>query len=314
MPQLSASQARAVDPILSSVAQGYQNSAFVGGLLFPTVGVPARGGRILTFGKEAFLLYSNTQRAPGENTKRIQVGFQGAPFSLLDYSLEASVPRELLEEAGAVPGIDLASASIKVVSDALDLRLEKAQADLARNPGNYGTGNKVALSGTSQWSDFSGTSDPIATVETAREAIRGSVGKRPNTMILGAAVMAKLKQHPKVIDRMKYTGRDIATKELLQSLFDIERVEVGDAIYAQDDGTFVDVWGKDVVLGFTEKSPVSSMGTPTYGYTYTLDGYPMVEEGYYEANPKSWFYPYTRVEAPVIAGAGAGYLITGAVA
>lgn len=313
MPQLSASQARLVDPILSSVAQGFQNSAFVGNLLFPTVGVPARGGRVLTFGKEAFFLYNNTQRAPGENTKRIQVGYQGVPYSLLDYSLEASVPRELQEEAGAVPGIDLASASIKVVSDALDLRLEKAQADLARTPANYAAGNKLALAGSSQWSDFSGTSDPIADVESAREAIRRATGKRPNTMVIGAAVMAKLKMHPKVIDRMKYTGRDIATKELLQSLFDIQQVEIGDAIYAQDDGTFVDVWGKDVVLGFTERSPLANMGTPTFGYTYTLDGYPMVEDGYYENNPKSWFYPYTRVEAPVIAGAGAGYLITNAV-
>ncbi|MCS4508894.1 major capsid protein [Xylophilus ampelinus] len=314
MPQLSPSQARLIDPILSSVAQGFQNSAFVGGLLFPTVGVAARGGRILSFGKEAFMLYTNTQRAPGENTKRIQVGFQGSPFSLLDYSLESSVPRELLEEASAVPGIDLASASIKVVSDALDLRLEKQQADLARNPANYSANNKITLSGTFQWSDFGTTSDPVAVVEAAREAIRTSTGKRPNTMVIGAAVMAKLKQHPKVVDRMKYTGRDIATTELLQSLFDIARVVIGDGIYALDDGTFVDVWGKDVVLAYTELSSLANMGTPSYGYTYTLDGYPMVEEPYYDPNAKTWFYPYTRVEAPVIAGASAGFLIANAVA
>ena len=145
--------------------------------------------------------------------------------------------------------------------------------------------------------------------------MRAATGKRPNTIVMGAAVMKSLRQHSKVIDRTKYTGRDVPTPELLAALFGVQRVLVGDAIYSNDAGTaFTDVWGKDVIVAYTELGSIADMGAPSYGYTYTLDGYPMAEEPYYDRNTKSWVYPVTRAEAPVLASASAGYLITNAVA
>lgn len=314
MPQLTPKAARIIDPVLTAVAQGYHNAEMVAGFLFPRVTVNLRGGSILSFGKEAFRLYSNTQRAPGENTKRVQFGYAGLPFALVDYSLEGQVPVEVEQEAQNGPGIDLSAASVNGVSNIMDLRLEKQAADLARNTANYAASNKVALSGTSQWSDFTGTSNPVKVIETAKEAVRGATGKRPNTVLMGAAVFAQLKQNPVVIDRMKYTGRDVASVELLASLFGVQRVVVGDAVYADDTDAFYDVWGKDVVVAYTDLSGAQDRGTPSYGYTYNLDGYPLVEEEYVDRNAKSWIQPVTRCEAPVIAAPYAGYLISNAVA
>ena len=316
MSQLSLSQVRVIDPVLTNVAQGYKQSDFVGGALFPQVPVSLRAGKIITFGKEDFMLYA-TGRAPGENTKRIQFGYSGGNFALVDYSLEGAVPIEVYQEgSNGANGwsIDHMAMAIKKVSSIMALRLEYAQAQIARTAGSYGAGNKVTLSGTSQWSDFSGTSDPIANIETAKEAIRAATGKRPNTVVMGAASMSKLRQHPKIVDRMKYTGRDVATAEILASLFGVDQVLVGDGIYASDAGTFSDVWGKDVVVAYTERASLADMGTPTYGYTYNLNGYPIVEQPYFDRNAKSWFVPVTRAEAPVIAAPTAGYLITNAVA
>lgn len=317
MPQMTPAQARVVDPVLTTVAQGYQQNELIGSALFPTVSVGMRAGNIITFGREDFMLY-NTQRAPGENTRRVQFGYAGSPYALVDYSLEGALPIEIQQEAeSSMNGfsIDMASMTIKKVQDIMSLRLEKAQADLARNASNYGASNKVTLSGTSQWSDYSGTSNPINNIETAKEAIRAATGKRPNTVVMGAAVMSKLRAHPIVVDRMKYTGRDVATAEILASLFGVQRVLVGDAIYSNDAGTaFTDVWGKDVIVAYTELSSLASMGTPSYGYTYNLAGYPIAEQPYFDRNAKSQFFPVTRAEAPVIAAATAGYLITNAVA
>lgn len=311
---ISPSQARVVDPILTSIAQGYHNNEMVGGFLFPAVPVSMRGGNVLTFGKEGFMLYA-TQRAPGENTKRVSFGYAGAPYALADFSLEGLVPVEIEQEASNGPGIDMGAGAINEVSDIMALRLEKQQADIARNTALYGANNKLALSGTAQWSDFGATSDPVAVVEAGKDAVRAATGKRPNTAVIGAAVMSKLKQHPKILERIKYTGRDVATPELLASLFGMERVVVGDSIYSNDAGTdFADVWGKDVVLAYTKLGTVASRGTPSYGYTYQLNGYPLVEEPYFDRNAKSWVYPVTRSEAPVMAAAGAGFLISSAVA
>lgn len=311
MPQITPAQARVVDPILSTIAQGYQNSEMVANFLFPTVPVNLRGGNVITFGKEGFMLYA-TARAPGENTKRVKFGYAGAPYALQDFSLEGLVPVEIEQEAMNGPGIDLGSRAVSEVSAIMALRLEKASADISRAAGNYGSNNKVTLSGTSQWSDSA--SDPIKDVEAAKEAIRAATGKRPNTLVMGAAVMAMLRQHGKILDRIKYTGRDVPTPDLLASLFGVQRVVVGDAIYSTDAGAFVDVWGKDVVLAYTELGSLQSAGLPSYGYTYQLNGYPQVEEAYFDRNAKSWIYPVTRVEAPVLAAAGAGFLITNAVA
>lgn len=56
------------------------------------------------------------------------------------------------------------------------------------------------------------------------------------------------------------------------------------------------------------------MGAPSYGYTYNLGGYPLVEIPYMDRGAKSWIFPVTASEAPVLASASAGYLITNAVA
>lgn len=314
MPQLTPSQARVIDPVLSTVAQGYKNAELIGDVLFPLVPVGARGGKIITFGKEDFALY-NTARAPGANTRRVQFGYSGASFALESHSLEGQVPIELLQEGQAVPGIDQGSIAVYKTQNIIFSRLEYAQATLATTAGNYAASNKKTLTSTSQWSDLtSGVSDPIADIETAKEAVRKQIGRRPNTVVMGAAVFAILKMHPKVIDRVKYTGRDVATPELLAALFGVKRVVVGEAVYTDNAGAMQDMWGKSVVVAYTDMSGVADAGSPTFGYTYRLRGYPMVEQSYQERNSKSWIYPVTDEVAPVIAGASAGYLISGAVA
>lgn len=313
MPQMNPAQARVIDPILTTAAQGYQNAEFVGGLLFPAVPVQQRGGKILTFGREDFRLYA-TGRTPGSNTKRVMFGHAGSPYALEQHALEGVVPFELMEEADAVPGIDLGSGAVQKTQDIIGLRLEKAQADLATTAANYGAGNKITLSGASQWSDYSGTSDPIKDVGIAKEAVRSQIGKRPNTVVMGAAVWEKLKEHPKVVDRVKYTGRDSATPELIAALFGVQRVVVGDALYENDTGALADVWGKFVIVAYTELGGIADRGKPTFGYTYQLGGYPLVEQPYQDRNAKSWIYPVTDEVAPVIAGAAGGYLISAAVA
>jgi Phage major capsid protein E len=313
MPQLNNAQARIIDPVLTQVAQGFKQADFVGFDLFPRVQVAQRGGRITAFSKEDFMLY-NTGRAPGQNTKRVQFGYAAGNYVLESHSLEGTVPIETLQEAAAVPSIDLAKKAIYNMQNVIATRLEKAQADVARTLGSYAGTNRITLSGTGQWSDFGAVSDPIAVVEAGKEAVRRKIGKRPNTAVMGAAVFASLRQHPKVIDRMKYTGRDVPTAEIMASLFGFDNILIGDAVWADDAGNFNDVWGKDMILAYNAVGTLADMGLPSYGYTYQLAGYPVVEEPYYERNPKTWMFPVTDEVAPVMAGPDAGYLIQNAVA
>lgn len=313
MPQMTSAQARVIDPVLTTVARGYKNPEFVGNLLFPAVPVGARGGKIVSFGKEAFRQY-NTGRSPGSNTKRISLGYSGASFALESHSLEAVVPVEWSQEASAVPGIDLSSGSVFTVQNIIAARLEAAQATLATTAANYAASNKTTLSGTSQWSDYTGVSQPVKDVEAAKEAVRAQIGRRPNVLVLGALVFAALRNHPVIIDRIKYTGRDTVTTELLAGLFGVAQVVIGDAVTENESGVLSDIWGKYAILAYTELGGIANQGLPTFGYTYRLNGYPMVEQAYYEPNAKSWIYPVSDEVVPVIAGAEAGFLFSAAVA
>jgi Phage major capsid protein E. len=310
---MTTAQARVVDPVLTTVAQGYKNAEMIGSVLFPYAPVGQRGGRIIAFGREDFRLYA-TGRAPGTNTKRVQYGHTSSPFALEQHALEGMVPFELMEEASAVPGIDLGSGAVRKTQNTIALRTEKAQADLATTAANYAAANKVTLAGADQWSDYSGTSHPVQDIEAAKEAVRAKTGKRPNTVVMGAKVWSSLKEHPDVIERIKYTGRDSATKELIAQLFQVQRVEVGDAVYENDAGALVDVWGTFVIVAYTEIASAADLGVPSYGYTYRLSGYPIVEIPYQDRNAKSWIYPVTDEVSPVIAAADGGYLISAAVA
>lgn len=313
MPQMTPAQARVIDPILSEIARGYKMPGMVGDALFPVVPVTRRGGSILSFGKEDFMQYSGIVRAPGANTKRVQFGYANGTYSLKQHALEGMVPREIAEEAEE-PGVDMGTMAVRKVQNIIAMQLEREQATLATTAGSYDAANKVTLAGTSQWSDYGTVSDPAGNIEAAKDAVRAKIGMRANTVVMGAAVFKALKHHPKVVDRIKYTGRDVVTTDLLASLFDVQRVLVGDAITATDAGVFSDVWGKFCVVAYTDLSGIQDMGSPSYGYTYRLDGAPIVEEAYYDRSAKSWIYPVTDDLAPVLASADAGYLISAAVA
>lgn len=312
MPQQTTSQARVIDPILTAVARGYRSpKAAIANILFPIVGVGARGGRILAFGADDFKLIS-TARAPGANTKRIQFGYSSENYSLVDHRLEGSVPVELMQEAEAVPGIDLASTAVRRVQNIMALEREHKAATLARDAAKYAASNKTTLSGTSQWSNTA--SDPFTDINDAREAIRSQTGEKPNVLTLGPKVLTSLRSHPKILDRLSTASdRPPATIQQLQALFELQQIVEGEAVY--HDGTqFQDVWGKDAILAFTTPASMQEMGSPNFGYTYQLEDYPVVEEGYLDRNTNTWYYPTADAVQPVFTGPSAGFLFKDAAA
>lgn len=313
MTQQSYSQARgAVDPVYTAVARGYRSpKASVANVLFPVVQVGTRAGRILSFGPDDFRLVS-TARAPGANTKRVQFGFTGENFSLVDHRLEGAVPVELQQEAEAVPGIDLGSNAVRRVLNQMALEREKQAADLARNPAKYAASNKETLSGTSQWSNPA--SDPFTDIMDAKEVIRGTTGEMANVLELAPKVLTALRTHPKVLDRLSTASdRPPATIQQLQALFELQQIVVGEAVY-HDGSKFQDVWGKDAILAFTTPASMQEMGSPNFGYTYQLQDGPTAEEPYLGRNENTWYYPVSDAYQPVLVGASAGFLFKDAVA
>ena len=299
MTQMTNAQARVVDPILSEVARGFKHNDMIAGVLFPRVNVGQRAGKIITFGREDFKLYQS-KRAPGQNTKRISYGYAGSPYALQDDSLEGVLPTENMQEATAVPGIDLGRITLMKVDRTMVLGYEYAAAQVARNAASYSAGNKTALTGTARWDTT--TSTPITDVIAAKEAIRAKIGRYPNVMELSPKAFLYLAEHASIRDKIKYVSAESITVQMLAKIFDIDTVVVGKAVFLDDSNVQTDVWGSDVVFAYVDVSGLADAGSPSAFYGYNLTGMPAAEEPYYDRNTKSWIYPFTRVEAPVMAG------------
>lgn len=305
MAGMTTAQARVIDPILTTHIQGYIHPTRIAPKIFPRVPVAVSGGRVIEFDKESFRLVS-TKRAPGTNFKRVQFGHLGKPFALTNRGLEGVVPFEQMRDAAEVPGIDLAQRTAQGVMDTITLDEEYEAAQLARNAANYANSHKVALAGSSKWNHSD--SNPAQQIRGAGEVIRSTTGMRPNLLTLSPAALAALKENPAIIERIKYTGRDTVTLDILADLFDVNEVVVGDAVFLNDADAFEDVWGNDALLSYVAPVGTRAQQTPSFGYIYTMENHPAVAEPYAERSTNSWVYQVLLESSPVLTGAAAGYL------
>lgn len=310
MTQMTTGQARVVDPVLTTHAVGYVRPGNIGSALFPRVEVPTRAGKVLAFKKEGFRRY-NTKRAPGESTKRIQFGYEAGNYAIVDAALEAVVPDEVGQEAAAGPGIDMSMDAVDLVLDVFEIEHECECADIARNASNYDADHKVALVGTARWRGSAG--DPTANIEAGKEAIRKTIGVRPNTLALSASAFAALKANAKMQAHVQNLQKDTLTVDMLKALWEIPNIVIGEAVVAEgQDDDLGDIWGHDVILAYVAPPNGSnrrSAARPSYGYTYSLRGQPNVRQAYRDENRQSWIHPVNNNRTPQLTGMVAGYLI-----
>ena len=299
---------RVVDPVLTTHAQGYQNGEYVGDELFPHVPVNARGGKVIEFDKAAFKLY-RSKRARGAKTTRIQFGYEGKPFALDQDSIEGKVPVEDLDDAKAVPGIDLGMEQADLVMDVIQLGKEYEKASIARDPDNYDADHKVDLA-AAKWSDDA--NDPIKDLKAGKEAIRQSIGMYPNKVVFSPKAWSALTENANVKERYKHTTSQSITTDMIANALEIKKIVVGTAVFADDNDEMNDVWGQDVVMAYV--SPVSSgkgvksKRVPSFAYTYHLKGHPLVRKPYFDEPEQSWIYPVVDESTPTLTGMAAGYL------
>jgi hypothetical protein len=129
-------------------------------------------------------------------------------------------------------------------------------------------------------------------------------------MVIGAASYRVLKSHPKLLERIKYSQLGVVTVELMKIIFGVENISVGEAIYVNAGGTFIDIWGDNVVLAWSTITPAQNRTfyEPSFGYTLQKKGMPEVDK-YVAQGGKLSMVRNTDIFLPKIVGAEAGYLI-----
>ena len=256
------------DPILSNVSVAYQNLKYIAEILFPIVKTP-KTGYYYKYDKSKFRKVP-TLRGMGSSAREVGYGLtKSDAFVCKDHALKELVPDELKDEAQTPLSPEMDAA--ENVSERLLIEKEYDLAAYMANTGNLT--NNTTLATTDQWSDYA-NSDPISDIEAGVESVRSKIFHPANTLILGQEVYNKLKHHPDIIERIKYSGFGKVTTDILADLFDVDRVIIAaagrnTAVEGQTDSISY-IWGKHAWLAYITPKPARNKVSFGYHFQYKM--------------------------------------------
>ncbi len=293
-----------INAYLSEVARGYSNNSFIAENLFPVINSDLEKVDIFEFNKEAFQVY-DTERAIRANSNVISPkGFKKHTTTLTEHDLAYPIDYREEEEARK---IKLQVHATNVVTQGLLLKLETQCAALAQDPTKYPATNKIALSGTSQFTHKD--SDPVGVVDDAKDAISRQIGQDPNTLVMGQEVWESLKRNESLKGLIANSTNKIVTLDLLKEFFEIENIVIGKTIYSNANDQFERVWGNNIILAYVPKLNARTEYDPAFAYTIRKKDALQIDEYEKEGN-KVRYIRATDIYTPFLVGAEAGYLIS----
>lgn len=337
MTFLSLSQARVIDPILTTMAIGVRTQQYIMSLAFPSIYCPKRAARIINYNtKESKYLYA-TRRAPGGNIARVSVGYGDSKVELYQDAIEAELPQETLEESDGI--VDLQLRSVAKVKEVLAHRLEADQSLLLGDFNSYPVTNRLLLSGSNQFSD---PTSPIEYLfDVAKDSILKGCNELPNTIIFGGLrAYNAVKRHPYFKNQFNRSDKVNITANLIAGALEMQKWGISTA--TSIDPAFPSIetpmFDNKIWIGYVPtngEAPLmtaaNSNGTSlssfnplsgasnsqaSFGYTYLRlqnqsggqDTGLAMSAPYYIENQRTWFFQGVADRLAVTTGLSAGYL------
>lgn len=255
-----------VDTPMTNVAIVYRNTKYIGDTLFPNVQVQKISDKYFVYTKADWFRREAGPRAPGTRAPRGDYGLSLAQYTCIEMDSAKGVPDEIVNNADD-PLNPLRDAA-EWCTDQVQLQKESDVAAIA-----FGTGWSSSATPSVVWSND--TSTPLTDVETAMNSIVGGIGAEANTGVLGRGLWRYIKNHPDIVDRIKYSAGPnspaVVTLQAVAALFGLDRLLVGVAI--EDTGkeggtsTMSYVWGSHMLVAYVTPRP--SIQQPSAGYVFT---------------------------------------------
>ena len=249
-----------IDQLLSSLSVKYRNEEYIADQVFPTVMVKKQSDLYRVHSRN-FRLPETLAHSSGL-AREHQFEVSSSSYVLQNHKLKDYISDD---EQDNFDLSDLRAETTEELMDVILRRKEKAVADLFTT-----TSWSQNVSLAAAWSSNTVTTNPIPTMDTAATTIIHNSGKKPNYMILPRAGFVSAKNHVSLLDRTKYTSKEM-TAGIMAGLFDVEQVLVPvSSIDSSAEGAADSVgslWGSDIAfLGFKPARP--AMRTPSAGYVF----------------------------------------------
>ncbi len=271
-----------VDAILTNASVAYIQSAdnFIANKVFPIVPVDKQSDLYFKYTKEDWFRDDAQVRADGAEAAVAGYGLETDSYFADVYAVKKAIGDQLM--ANFDSPLDPLRDGAKFTAQLILNRMEAQFVSDFIKTGVWGT-DFTGVAGTpttgefKQWSDLA-NSDPIQDIEAGKTAILSTTGYEANKLVLGYDSYSVLRNHPDIIDRVKYTGRDVPDTQYLAQLFGLDEVLVAKSVKNTakegQTGAFDFTFGKSALLVHSAPNPGLLM--PSAGYSFQWRG---VSEG-----------------------------------
>lgn len=290
-----------VNQLLSNVSVQYRNSEYIWDKVFPQIPVIKDTNLYRVYDRNFKI--PETSRAPKAVAREFSFEFSLASYALEQHALKdyVGVDEEENNDQGSLE-VD----TTENLTDAIYRRLELNCASLFTTT-NWSL--NVSLSTAQQFGSNTVTSDPVQTFDTATTVVIQQSGKTPNFGILPRDGFVAVKNHVSVLDRVKYTSREVSLP-IIRGLIGLGELQVPTAI--QDTAaqglvpTTVPFWSDMAFVGW---KPAGGGGikTPSCGYTF-MRSTPRVRSWFDEERNATAIEVEVKAQFKVVASL-TGYLI-----
>ena len=277
MPQPTSSQVH-VDAILTNISVAYMQRAenFIADKVFPVVPVDKQSDKYFVYTKNDWLRDEAQVRADGTESVGSGYNITTDNYYADVYAIHKDIGDQTRANADAPINVDREAAEF-VTHRLLTRREIQFNTDFMKTGvwANDVTGvaSSPSTGQTLQWDDYT-NSDPIEDIEEGKADILSVTGLEANTLVLGYDVFRSLKNHPDLVDRIKYTSSQTITEDMIARMFDIERVMVSKSIKATNAEGATQAYGfttgKSALLAHVAPNP--GVLTPSAGYTFSWTG------------------------------------------
>ena len=271
---------------LTNVSVAYMQSAtsFIADKVFPKVPVDKQSNLYWKYSKSDWRRSDVQRRAPSTESPGVGWSHTTDQYFCHVYAVHKDIDDQVRANADSNWNLDKDSTEFITNQHLLKRDIDWTQSYFRTGVwATEKTGVATAPS-TGQFLQFDqASSDPIGNVAGWLIDFRQLTGFAPNFCVMGAYVMKSLKQHPDIIDRIKYTQKGIVTEDLIATLFDVDELFVTYATQAvgpqmpdavqQDAAASYEFIGnpRSMLFGYAPSSP--SLMTPSAGYTFSWKGY-----------------------------------------
>jgi len=236
---------------------------------------------IYTINKGDMARNSMQKRAPG--TQSVGIGYNvdtNKSYRTSVYAVHQDISDQIRANADAALNLEFNTTELLTKANLINREVNFASNFLASGIWHTQWTGEASSPSTNQflqWNDPSST--PIEDIRTVQTKVHlASGGFMPNKLVIGRSVFVALKNHPDILDLIKYQGTPAnpaqITTNALAALFELDEVVVTEAVYNTaaegETASFSYVSDKSALLVYTPET--AGLNTPASGYTFNWTG------------------------------------------